>query len=57
MINTAIPVIVKGNNTASMTMDEVAEVPIVSWCDNTSEIQSAIPNRENISKTSMTAAG
>ena len=38
MINTAIPVIVKGNKTASMTMDEVAEVPIASWCDNTSEI-------------------
>ena len=34
----AIPVIVKGNNTASMTIDEVAEVPIASWCDNTSEI-------------------
>ena len=28
MINTAIPVIVKGNKTASMTMDEVAEVPM-----------------------------
>ena len=50
MINKGMPVIVKGNKTASMTMDEVAEVPIASWCDNTSEIQSAIPNRENISK-------
>ena len=30
MINTAIPVIVKGNKTASMTMDEVAEVPIAT---------------------------
>ena len=28
MINTAILVIVKENNTASMTMDEVTEVPI-----------------------------
>ena len=30
MINKAIPVIVKGNKTASMTMDEVAEVPIAT---------------------------
>ena len=38
MINTAIPVIVKGNKTATMTMDEVAEVSIASWCDNTTDI-------------------
>ena len=39
-----------------MTMDEVAEVPIASWCDNTSDIQPTITNRENISEDSMTAA-
>ena len=38
MIDKAIQVIVKGKKTASMTMDEVAEVPNALWCDNTTDI-------------------